>query len=163
MHQVSKPFFAILHKWLFSGELNDPFSEFFVAVDPELAHLQYVQQSSSTGQLTGDGGFSGLGGDAEDLSSERDGGLKLWEGKYRFQKDMLPLFVGETFGRKVGFPLLLHNMLIRTNENQIFSTGKSLNFIRYSCRDSDWVATRENLSDTGGSMYRRPFERQYSD
>ncbi|KAJ3488701.1 hypothetical protein NLI96_g2652 [Meripilus lineatus] len=134
LEEVSKPFFAILHKWLFSGELNDPFSEFFVAVDPELAHLQYVQQSSSTGQLTGDGGFSGLGGDAEDLSSERDGGLKLWEGKYRFQKDMLPLFVGETFGRK------------------IFSTGKSLNFIRYSCRDSDWVATRENLSDTGGTL-----------
>jgi gamma-tubulin complex component 3 len=34
---------------------------------------------------------------------------------------------------------------------QIFSTGKSLNFIRYSCHDSDWVATREKMSNTGGS------------
>jgi hypothetical protein len=33
---------------------------------------------------------------------------------------------------------------------QIFSTGKSLNFIRYSCHDSDWVATREKMSNTGG-------------
>ena len=36
---------------------------------------------------------------------------------------------------------------------QIFSTGKSLNFIRYSCHDSDWVATRQKMSNTGGSAY----------
>ncbi|KAI0818726.1 Spc98 family-domain-containing protein [Irpex lacteus] len=120
LEEVSKPFFATLHKWLFSGDLNDPFSEFFVAVDPGLAHLQYVHQAS--------GGHLG----------ERESGLKLWESKYRFQKEMLPAFVGEAFGRK------------------IFSTGKSLNFIRYSCQDSDWVATREKLSNTGGTL-------QYSD
>ncbi|THH32722.1 hypothetical protein EUX98_g1471 [Antrodiella citrinella] len=68
------------------------------------------------------------------MSTERDGGLKLWEEKYRFQKDMLPLFVGEAFGRK------------------IFSTGKSLNFVRYNCQDSDWVVTREKLNDTGGNL-----------
>lgn len=75
-----------------------------MAVNPELAHLQYVQQSShmgSVGQPSNDGGFGGLGGDNEDISSERDGGLKLWEGKYLFQEDMLPSFVGEAFGRKV--------------------------------------------------------------
>ncbi|KAI0939289.1 hypothetical protein AcW1_004371 [Taiwanofungus camphoratus] len=140
LEEVSKPFFAILHKWLFSGELIDPFSEFFVAVDPELAHLQYVQPSShdGVGHLSADGGFGGLGGDVEDMSREREAGLKLWESKYQFQKDMLPAFVGETFGRK------------------IFSTGKSLNFIRYTCQDSDWVATREKLSNTGGTL-------QYSD
>ncbi|KAI0092720.1 gamma-tubulin complex DGRIP91/SPC98 component [Irpex rosettiformis] len=136
LEEVSKPFFATLHKWLFSGDLNDPFSEFFVAVDPELAHLQYVHQSSG-GHLGGDGGFGGLG-EAEDMAGERDSGLKLWESKYRFHKEMLPAFVGEAFGRK------------------IFSTGKSLNFIRYSCQDSDWVATREKLSNTGGTL-------QYSD
>ncbi|PSR90675.1 hypothetical protein PHLCEN_2v4824 [Hermanssonia centrifuga] len=134
LEEVSNPFFATLHKWLFSGELNDPFSEFFVAVDPELAHVQYVQQSSSGGQLAGDGGFGGLGAEGDDVSGEREGGLKLWEGKYQFQKDMLPAFVGEAFGRK------------------IFSTGKSLNFIRYSCNDSDWVVTREKLSNTGGTL-----------
>lgn len=70
-------------------------------MNPDLAHVQYLPQSSPSGQLSGDGGFAGLTGDAEDLSSEREGGLKLWEGKYQFQKDMLPLFVGEAFGRKV--------------------------------------------------------------
>ncbi|KAI0638044.1 gamma-tubulin complex DGRIP91/SPC98 component [Trametes polyzona] len=133
LEEVSKPFFATLHKWLFSGELYDPFSEFFVAVDPELAHLQYMQPSlQGVGQLASDGGFGG--GDVEDIPEEHAGGLQLWEQKYRFQQEMLPAFVGETFGRK------------------IFSTGKSLNFIRYSCHDSDWVATRERLSNTGGTL-----------
>lgn len=36
---------------------------------------------------------------------------------------------------------------------KIFSTGKSLNFIRYSCLDSDWVVTREKMSNTGGSKW----------
>ncbi|KAG6816919.1 hypothetical protein H0H87_001621 [Tephrocybe sp. NHM501043] len=131
---VSKPFFATLHKWLFSGELYDPFTEFFVALDHSMAHLQYVHPSTlagGIGQLSVDGGF---GGDSDDVSGMRDSGLRLWETKYQFQHEMLPMFVGETFGRK------------------IFSTGKSLNFIRYSCHDSDWVVTREKMSDTGGTL-----------
>jgi gamma-tubulin complex component 3 len=32
-------------------------------------------------------------------------------------------------------------MIIQLKKNQIFSIGKSLNFIRYSCHDSDWVVT----------------------
>jgi gamma-tubulin complex component 3 len=107
VHQVSKPFFATLHKWLFSGELYDPFSEFFVAVDPTLAHMQYVHPSSLAGGIGpfgGDGGFGGLGGDGDDISVDRDGGLKLWEAKYQFQEDMLPMFVGEAFGKKVSLP-----------------------------------------------------------
>ncbi|OCH90974.1 gamma-tubulin complex DGRIP91/SPC98 component [Obba rivulosa] len=133
LEEVSKPFFETLHKWIFSGELNDPFSEFFVAVDPELAHLQYVQPAHDGIGNPSDGGFGGLAGDAEDLE-QRESGLKLWETKYQFRKEMLPSFVGEAFGRK------------------IFSTGKSLNFIRYSCQDSDWVATREKISNTGGTL-----------
>lgn len=31
---------------------------------------------------------------------------------------------------------------------QIFSTGKSLNFIKYSCHDTDWVATQNALHST---------------
>ncbi|KAG5649023.1 hypothetical protein DXG03_000372 [Asterophora parasitica] len=133
LEEVSKPFFATLHKWLFSGELYDPFSEFFVALDVSMAHLQYVHPSSlagGIGQLSADGGF----GDSDDILGTREGGLKPWDAKYRFQKDMIPMFVGEAFGRK------------------IFSTGKSLNFIRYSCHDSDWVVTREKMSNTGGSL-----------
>lgn len=118
--QVSKPFFATLHNWLFSGELSDPFSEFFVAVDPELAHLQYVQQSSPSGQLAGDGGF---GGESEDISGEREMGLKLWEGKYQFRKEMLPSFVGEAFGRKVGWFATIHFRL--PNWHRSFLQGKA--------------------------------------
>lgn len=32
---------------------------------------------------------------------EHESGLKLWESKYRFHKEMLPSFVGEVFGNKV--------------------------------------------------------------
>jgi len=101
---VSKPFFSTLHRWLFSGELYDPYSEFFVSVDPELAHLQYVHASTlvtGSGQLAGDGGFAGMNGDGDDMSGDRESGLRLWEAKYQFRKEMLPLFVGEDFGRKV--------------------------------------------------------------
>jgi gamma-tubulin complex component 3 len=126
--QVSTPFFNTLHKWLFSGELYDPHSEFFVSVDPSLAHLQVLHPSSLAGGIDAFGEDS-ISGDR----SEGGGGLRVWEAKYHFRKEMLPMFVGENFGRK------------------IFSTGKSLNFIRYSCHDSDWVATREKMSNTGGS------------
>lgn len=63
--------------------------------------MQYVHPSSlagGVGPLSGDGGF---GGDNDDMLGEREGGLRLWEAKYLFQKDMLPMFVGEAFGRKV--------------------------------------------------------------
>lgn len=105
LEDVSAPFFASLHRWLFSGELYDPFEEFFVAVDPELVHVRYVHPSSLAGagglaNLSADGGFAGLGGDA-DVSGDREGGLSLWQNKYQFRKDMLPAFVGEAFGKKV--------------------------------------------------------------
>ncbi|THH07676.1 hypothetical protein EW145_g3217 [Phellinidium pouzarii] len=137
LEEVSKPFFALLHKWLFSGELYDPFSEFFVHLDPELAHVQYVQPAGlqQNGISSTDEGFSSV--DNDEINGEQ-GGLRLWESKYVFRKEMLPAFVEEDFARK------------------IFSTGKSLNFIRYSCHDSDWVATREKLGNTGGTL-------QYSD
>lgn len=102
--QVSRPFFVTLHKWLFCGELYDPFSEFFVAVDAGMGQLPHVHPSSLAGginQLSGDGGFGELGGDADDVAALREGGLKLWEAKYQFRSDMLPMFVGEAFGKKV--------------------------------------------------------------
>jgi len=149
---VSRPFFATLHRWLFSGELYDPFEEFFVSVDSSLGHIPYVHPSSLPGginQLTNNGGFSGFNPDAEDFSGPQENGLKLWEAKYRFRKDMLPMFVGESFGRKVRQISAPNQHILRFY--QIFSTGKSLNFIRYSCLDSDWVVTREKMSNTGGS------------
>jgi len=97
---VSQPFFSTLHKWLFSGELYDPYNEFFVAVNPELAHVQYLLHPISLSGV-GDGVFGALSGEADDISSEREGGLRLWEAKYQFRMDMLPMFVGEAFGKKV--------------------------------------------------------------
>jgi len=144
-----------LQKWLFSGELYDPYLEFFVTVDPELAHLQYVYPPSITtgaGIMIGDGGFSGFNGEQDDLTGERESGLRLWQAKYKFRQDMLPAFVGEGFGSKVYCPA---SYITRSYQSisywQIFSTGKSLNFIRYSCHDTDWIATREKMSNTNGS------------
>ena len=90
----------MLHKWLFSGELYDPFSEFFVYLDPELAHVQYIQPSGM--QPNGLSSFdSGYGDVHDDAILGHQGGQRLWETKYVFKKDMLPAFVGEDFGRKV--------------------------------------------------------------
>ncbi|KAG5732384.1 Spindle pole body component alp6 [Termitomyces sp. T112] len=134
LEEVSKPFFATLHKWLFSGELYDPFAEFFVALDQSMTQAQYAHPSPLAGGIVQPSADGAFGGDSEDILGLRESGLRLWETKYQFQKEMLPMFVGEVFGRK------------------IFSTGKSLNFIRYSCHDSDWVITREKMSDTGGIL-----------
>ncbi|PPQ98542.1 hypothetical protein CVT24_004033 [Panaeolus cyanescens] len=134
--EVSRPFFSTLHKWLFSGELYDPYQEFFVTTDSSLGHTGYVHPSSLSGgiqQMANEGSFGGI----PDLDDQGiiSRGQRAWEAKYQFRKDMLPMFVGESFGRK------------------IFSTGKSLNFIRYGCLDSDWVATREKMNTTGGIKY----------
>ncbi|EEB89290.1 hypothetical protein MPER_12628, partial [Moniliophthora perniciosa FA553] len=116
LEEVSKPFFSILHKWLFSGELYDPFSEFFVAVDASLAHVQYMHPSSLTG------GINHLSDDVDgfkvdnDDRRDRERGLKLWEEKYRFRKEMLPMFVGETFGKKA------------TTREKMSNTGGSLKY-----------------------------------
>ncbi|KZW04348.1 gamma-tubulin complex, component 3 [Exidia glandulosa HHB12029] len=137
LEEVSKPFFEILQKWLFAGELHDPYGEFFVAIDPEMAHLH--QAGSDHNALSADGGFGGGGGMDDDVQREEgEGGLRLWQSKYIFSKDMLPSFVGEAFGKK------------------IFSTGRTLNFIRYTCQDSDWVATRNKMSNADRNL-------QYSD
>lgn len=70
-------------------------------MDPGLAHMQYMHPSGM-GHMSSDGGFAGLGPDNEDVSgTQPEDGLRLWEAKYQFQKDMLPMFVGEAFGRKV--------------------------------------------------------------
>ncbi|KAG9032231.1 Microtubule-nucleating Tub4p (gamma-tubulin) complex component [Tulasnella sp. JGI-2019a] len=117
LEEVSKPFFGTLHRWIYSGDLHDPFLEFFVGIDPAFEEQQYAAAVNSF----------------EDEGKPREGGLSLWQSKYAFRKEMLPRFVGEEFGRK------------------IFSTGKSLNFIRYSCQDSDWISSRNKL-DTYGKV-----------
>ncbi|KAJ1306807.1 hypothetical protein OPQ81_007793 [Rhizoctonia solani] len=138
LEEVSKPFFVSLHRWLFSGELHDPFNEFFVSSNPELAHHHYMAGVNGLSE----GAFAGLSGDELDVAllsadatqSSAFGGLRLWKSKYQFKKEKLPSFVGEAFGRK------------------IFSTGKSLNFIRYNCHDNDWIETRNKLNGFGSVL-----------
>ncbi|KAG1151790.1 hypothetical protein G6F37_003138 [Rhizopus arrhizus] len=79
---VSKPFYDMLQRWVYEGELDDPYEEFFVACD-----------------------FA--------VSEE-----VLWQHKYSIRENMLPSFLSKELAQK------------------IFSIGKSLNFIRYSCHDS---------------------------
>lgn len=91
--QVSKPFFATLHRWIFHGDLDDPFHEFFVSPNPELAGASFVRLRPFLGvDEAGAGGGRGGAGVESHL---------LWEQKYVFRGEMLPSFVSEEFGRKV--------------------------------------------------------------
>ncbi|GAC97338.1 hypothetical protein PHSY_004923 [Pseudozyma hubeiensis SY62] len=123
LDEVSKPFFHSLSLWIYEGELQDPFHEFFVELndDPRRASQSRSGSNPPDGDLPS---FTDLDGDA----------ASLWQNKFVFRKDMLPSFLQESFGRK------------------IFSTGKSLNFIRQSCGDGDWVATRHTLAGPSSEL-----------
>ena len=99
-YQVSRPFFSTLHKWLFSGELYDPFAEFFVAVDSGHAGSGHPP-SGAIDYPSGNGNFDRFPTEGEEYTGPIEDGPKLWETKYRFRQEMLPLFVGDAFGKKV--------------------------------------------------------------
>ncbi|KAH8918570.1 hypothetical protein BT69DRAFT_1338073 [Atractiella rhizophila] len=113
---VSIPFFKTLSLWIYEGELQDPFDEFFVEVNPEM-------RDGLRREGWEDEGFGG-----RERGKEEGGGRREWEGKFGFREGMVPSFVERGFAKK------------------IFSTGKSLNFIKYSCGDKDWIVTRNKLS-----------------
>lgn len=104
LEEVSRPFLDIMNRWIYEGELIDPYEEFFVQANSNVLTSQDDDEDENSG--------------------------KIWNKKFSFKKEMLPSFLKETLAKK------------------IFSTGKSLNFIRYSCDDSEWIATRNHL---GGS------------
>ncbi|KAL2073327.1 hypothetical protein VTL71DRAFT_10651 [Oculimacula yallundae] len=54
-------------------------------------------------------------------SRSRGGASSVWEDKYKLSEDMVPTIITQDFAQKV------------------FLIGKSLNFIRYGCGDSQWV------------------------
>lgn len=91
---LSVPFFSILSAWIYEGELRDPFSEFFVAVDPLL-------EGRDEGDMTL--GLDGMGGGYENTTLGKVRGSEVWEGKFIFKKELLPAFLEEDFGRKVSY------------------------------------------------------------
>ncbi|GAA5856481.1 hypothetical protein JCM9279_005462 [Rhodotorula babjevae] len=122
LQTLSVPFFATLSDWIYAGELHDPYDEFFVALNPAL--LEGAAGEAARRRLRGAGG-----GPDDEYGADQSGDLgvqahELWAQKFEFRKDMLPAFLTESFGLK------------------IFSTGKSLNYMKYSCDDAAWVVER---------------------
>ncbi|KAG0233932.1 Gamma-tubulin complex component 3 [Actinomortierella wolfii] len=94
LEKVSTPFYVMLQRWIYEGELEDPRTEFFIACNPDV--------------------------------EEQD----LWQKKYCIREDMLPAFIGDSLAKK------------------ILSIGKSLNFLRHSCDDADWLAQNHGVGKT---------------
>ena len=45
--KVSKPFYEMLQRWIYEGELDDPYREFFVACDPTVPEDELWQSKYS--------------------------------------------------------------------------------------------------------------------
>lgn len=92
---VTRPFYDILRRWIYDGELSDPHLEFFVR----------EQNPNNEGQK----------------EVKAKGQASVWNSKYEVVDAMVPSIMTADFAQKV------------------FLIGKSLNFIRHSCGDSQWV------------------------
>ncbi|KAI9022722.1 Spc98 family-domain-containing protein [Phycomyces nitens] len=47
LQEVSKPFYEMLQRWIYAGELDDPYNEFFVACDPAVPEEELWQNQYS--------------------------------------------------------------------------------------------------------------------
>ncbi|KAA1086261.1 Microtubule-nucleating Tub4p (gamma-tubulin) complex component [Puccinia graminis f. sp. tritici] len=116
LEKVSVPWFKTLVSWMWDGELVDPIEEFFIILNPA-----FDRKTNNNNHL-----HNNL--DQLDHLHQLPGdGSNVWQKKFSFRKEMIPSFISEGFARK------------------IFSTGKSLNFIRHSCGDYEWHQTRSNI------------------
>lgn len=144
---LSIPFFSTLSSWIYQGELRDPYNEFFVSLNPALGN-----EGDERWKKRGGNGIDGeLWGNSFD-DRDADGGVpshELWAEKFSFRKEMLPGFLEESFGRKVSVSRSVHVLegVHSSSTSQIFSTGKSLNFMKYSCADNAWVIDRNHEDD----------------
>lgn len=68
----TRPFYDILRRWIYDGELSDPYMEFFVRVKPP-------NKEAAKGKLVGN----------------------VWEDKYEIAKDMIPSITTDDFAQKV--------------------------------------------------------------
>ncbi|KAK4201425.1 Spc98 family-domain-containing protein [Triangularia verruculosa] len=92
---VTRPFYDILRRWIYDGELSDPHLEFFVR--EQNPNNERQNEVKAKGQAS------------------------VWNSKYEVVEAMVPSIMTADFAQKV------------------FLIGKSLNFIRHSCGDSQWV------------------------
>ncbi|WFD24441.1 Microtubule-nucleating Tub4p (gamma-tubulin) complex component [Malassezia equina] len=118
LDQVSRPFFHTLSRWIYDGELDDPFGEFFVACAAPAAHIPQPKD------------------DLIVATEQSVDAAAVWQNRFVLRPEMLPTFLSEHFARK------------------IFSTGKSLHFLRECCGADQGVhaqARRElRYSDMAG-------------
>ena len=99
---VTRPFYDILRRWIYDGELSDPHLEFFVR-----------EQSPNN---------------EDRKETKAKGQASVWNSKYEVVDAMVPSIITGDFAQKV------------------FLIGKSLNFIRHSCGDSQWVEAYSKTS-----------------
>lgn len=72
---VTKPFYGMLQSWIYDGELEDPFLEFFVYENYDIDNM--------------------------DVDPRRGGATSVWEDKYRLKEPMVPSIVTPDFAKKV--------------------------------------------------------------
>lgn len=71
---VTRPFYTMLQHWIYDGELEDPFLEFFV----------YENRDADT-----------------ESDPRRGGATSVWEDKYRLKDSMIPTIITQDFAKKV--------------------------------------------------------------
>ncbi|PSN71968.1 hypothetical protein BS50DRAFT_583581 [Corynespora cassiicola Philippines] len=77
LSHVTRPFYDMLRKWIYDGELDDPFGEFFVS-------------EQSEDEINEANGKEGKGG-----------ATSVWEDKYKLNEKMIPTIITEEFANKV--------------------------------------------------------------
>ncbi|KAI4726407.1 hypothetical protein E4T49_05853 [Aureobasidium sp. EXF-10728] len=74
LNHVTRPFYTMLQHWIYDGELEDPFLEFFV----------YQNRDADL-----------------DSDPRRGGATSVWEDKYRLKDSMIPTIITQDFAKKV--------------------------------------------------------------
>lgn len=80
--QITRPWYEMLKTWIYEGQLQDPFQEFFVReTNPPEIKSRY-----NTTPIIGT------------TSSPK---VSAWEGRYSLEESLVPGFIGEQVSRKV--------------------------------------------------------------
>jgi gamma-tubulin complex component 3 len=101
--QLTRPFYDMLRRWIYEGELVDPYREFMISESDPTTRPDVDPRRVET---------------------------SVWEDKYNLDHSMTPSVVSADFAKK------------------IFLIGKSLNFLRHNCGDSDWVIEHSKSART---------------